>query len=254
MTFKTYLFADLDDSLFSAKHKLDEHQQLKPAALLKNGSPFSFMDEKHQAFLTTMRPFEIIPVTARNFDSFSRVQLPFNSFKIINFGAMILDQNNKLVNDWHQIIVPKVEQSKAELVNFFSYLESKTGIDQVSVRLINDYDLTLYLLIKSINHHALEILDELADDLAQYIDPKAFRIQRNGNNLTVVPIWLNKSYAVRYLKDMLQKQHTKILTIGMGDSHSDLAFMHQCDYALYPIKSQIRQFIELADSTTLGAR
>lgn len=253
MNFKTYLFADLDDSLFCAKHKLDVQQQLKPAAFLKNGSPFSFMDEKHQAFLSSMQPFEIIPVTARNYDSFSRVQLQFNSFKIINFGAIILDTENRLVDEWYKIIAPKAEQSEAELQRYFNDLQSKTNSEQVSIRLIKDYDLTLYLLIKSLDHNKIEILNEIAINLMQLIDTKYFRIQSNGNNLTVVPLWLNKSYAVQFLQNLLKQQHPNILTIGMGDSQSDIAFMHECDYALYPIRSQIKQFVENADSINLEA-
>ena len=67
------------------------------------------------------------------------------------------------------------------------------------------------------------------------------RLLQNGNNLAVLPAWLDKAHAVAHLQQHYRAQYGAILSIGMGDSTSDLPFMRHCDYLLTPAESQITQ-------------
>ena len=68
-----------------------------------------------------------------------------------------------------------------------------------------------------------------------------FRLHRNGNNVALLPPWLDKSHAVAYVKHKLAQRHPGVVTFGMGDSLVDLAFMNECQYMIVPTASQIAQ-------------
>ena len=65
------------------------------------------------------------------------------------------------------------------------------------------------------------------------------KLHWNGNNLALLPPWLDKAHAVRRLQEQYRRRYGTILSIGMGDSASDLPFMQRCDYLLTPVGSQI---------------
>ena len=65
------------------------------------------------------------------------------------------------------------------------------------------------------------------------------RLLQNGNNLAVLPAWLDKAHAVAHLQQHYRARYGAILSIGMGDSSSDLPYMRLCDYLLAPSASQI---------------
>ena len=67
------------------------------------------------------------------------------------------------------------------------------------------------------------------------------RLLQNGNNLAVLPAWLDKAHAVAHLQQHYRARYGAILSIGMGDSTGDLPFMRHCDYLLTPAGSQIAQ-------------
>ena len=61
----------------------------------------------------------------------------------------------------------------------------------------------------------------------------------NGNNLALMVKGAQKHDAVRRVTAEL-KQDGPLVTIGAGDSLTDLPFMQICDFALVPQASQIQ--------------
>ncbi|MEM8741181.1 MAG: trehalose phosphatase, partial [Pseudomonadota bacterium] len=65
-----------------------------------------------------------------------------------------------------------------------------------------------------------------------------WRVHRNGNNLALLPPPVSKRRAARWLLERLRADGP-LLSIGVGDSLSDLDFMRLCDAWMAPAQSQI---------------
>ncbi|MDR0717303.1 MAG: hypothetical protein LBF50_07800 [Azoarcus sp.] len=245
---KKFLFADLDDTLFQSRRKCPERGDLTPAAYLRDGSAHSFLTPaQHSLLALFQREMTVIPVTARNADAFSRVRLGFGDGGIINFGGVIIDAHG--VPD-----APWLARSAALAAGSLAMLEAalaaaRTHAASLGVtlraRLIEDFGVPFYLSAKSAEGDE-KALDALEPAVRAHCAECAYPvdIHRNGNNLAVLPDWLDKRHAVEHLISQLRARHGEILTLGMGDSLSDLGFMRACDYALIPRASQIAAALE----------
>ena len=101
----------------------------------------------------------------------------------------------------------------------------------------------LYLVTKQQDPQSKE-LEILYRELAPHFPHPDFYLHFNDNNLAIVPRCLEKKRAVKYMIDYLrQRWGEEILTIGFGDSRSDLGFMSCCDYALSPNNGQLMTLI-----------
>src|SRR5215213_1343797 len=82
---------DLDDTLFQTRPKCPPGAALETAAVARDGAPLSFTIPRQRALFDAVQSRgPVIPVTARNLDAFRRVQLPFSSFAVLDFGALVL--------------------------------------------------------------------------------------------------------------------------------------------------------------------
>ena len=85
------LFTDLDDTLFTSARKAAPTPAHVPLAYLKDGAPISYASPCQQALLAHWQAHAtMIPVTARNFDAYRRVRIPFTAHAVINHGGVIL--------------------------------------------------------------------------------------------------------------------------------------------------------------------
>lgn len=244
-TVKKFLFVDLDDTLFQTPQKCGVEKNLHPTAYLKDGSACSFSTPRQRAFFELMhREMVLIPTTARNRDALERVDLPFSSYSIIDYGGIILKPDRTLDNNWLEIICTDMEQALnglKEAIEIIDTYSSSIGL-KGKARLIEDYATPFYIVVKDPDRKAerLEWIEREA--LRQWINTRIgqdFYIHRNGNNLAVLPKTLNKARAVQYLSKKLQKEYGEIITFGMGDSRCDAQFMAACDYALIPSGTQL---------------
>lgn len=242
---KKFLFVDLDDTLFQTPGKCGIEKDLHPTAYLKDGSVCSFSTPHQRAFFELMhREMELIPATARNHDALDRVDLPFSSYSIIDYGGVILKPDRTLDNDWMEIMHTDMAKSLnglKEAIEKIDTYSSSMGL-KGRARLIEDHRTPFYIVVKDPDKQAerLEWIEREA--LTPWIATRTgqdFYIHRNGNNLAVLPKTLNKARAVNYLCQKLQKEYGEIMTFGMGDSQSDARFMAVCDYALIPSGTQL---------------
>nr|GEU28200.1 hypothetical protein [Tanacetum cinerariifolium] len=184
----------------------------------------------------------LIPATARHLDAFSRVDLPFSSYKILNFGGLVLGPDNLPDAAWMAQMreamtaaLPGLNQA-VDVINAYA---AQQGL-AARARVVEDGGLPFYALIKDADKQAERLAPIETEALAPWLAGSGagagcgFYVHRNGNNLAVLPKALDKAVAVEYVARLLRAQYGEILTLGMGDSRSDARFMAACDYAIIP--------------------
>lgn len=269
-----YLFTDLDDTLFQTRRKCPVQFQaaaLQVAALNREGQSLSFMTPQQKALFTLFdQHARIIPVTARNQDAFRRVQLPFRYEAILNYGGTVLTAEGVVDKEWQEHIRTDREQAQPLLREALSAIQSflfqeHLGLQVRPIVEKKESEHFFYLVVKhpglrdtqdeqkvqlSRSPGSAALLDYKKElkTLYQYLSERysgntACRLHFNDNNLAFIPAYLNKAHAVHYyIEKYILPRQRPFLTLGMGDSLVDLAFMKQCDYSLFPQTSQINEF------------
>ncbi|MEO8600129.1 MAG: HAD family hydrolase [bacterium] len=243
---KKFLFVDLDDTLFQTPGKCGKEQDLRPAAYLKDGAACSFTTARQRAFFALMQcDMTLIPTTARNRDALSRVDLPFSSYSIIDYGGVVLEPDGTVDPVWLALMQADMAQALTglqEVMQIIDDYSESVGL-KGRARLIEDCATPFYIVLKDPEKIAerLEQVEReaVAPWIASSLAGKDFLIHRNGNNLAVLPKSLNKARAVAYLRQRLEAEHGEIMTFGMGDSKTDARFMAACDYAIIPNGTQL---------------
>lgn len=241
---KKFLFVDLDDTLFQTPKKCRAEQALEPAAYLKDGTPCSFTTPRQRAFLAfAQQDMTLIPATARNADAFKRVDLPFSSYAVLDYGGVVLQPGGAPDAGWLALMradmhaaLPGLREAMRAIDDF----QLKAGLP-ARARLIEDFATPFYVVVKDHEARAERLEAIEREVLLPWLegDGKDYFIHRNGNNLAVLPNALNKARAVSYLRAELESEHGPILSFGMGDSRSDARFMAACDYAIVPSGTQL---------------
>lgn len=242
--FQKFLFADLDDTLFQSLEKCAGRDGLLPAAFLKDGSPISYTTEGQRAFIAFAQDgMTMIPATARNFDAFRRVDLPFASWAVLDYGGVVLQPDGAIDQQWQehmrgamQAALPGLRELAA-LIDAWAERHAFKG----RARLIEDFGTPFYLVLKDPDKVAERLEPIEREVVAPWIAEvgRDYYIHRNGNNLAILPKALNKAHAVAHVTARLRAEHGDILTFGMGDSRSDARFMAACDYAIVPRRTQL---------------
>ena len=242
--FHKFLFADLDDTLFQSLEKCGGQDGLRPAAFLKDGNPISYTTEAQRAFLAFAQDgMTMIPATARNLNAFERVDLPFTSWSVLDYGGIVLRPDRSVDQEWlahMQGAMRAALPGLNELAALIDAWAERTGFGG-RARLIEDFATPFYLVVKD-PHKIAENLEPIEREVvAPWIADggRDYFIHRNGNNLAILPNALNKSHAVAYVTAKLRAEHGDILTFGIGDSKSDARFMAACDYAIVPRRTQL---------------
>ncbi len=252
-----YIFLDLDDTLFQTLRKCEfgaDDPKLQVRAYLPDGTPNSFATHKQQWLWDWLsQGFKIIPVTARDVHAFERCTLPFQEEVVINHGAVILDKQRQIDKVWMDNIMQSLPTYHEKLVDLWADVERYANHYQgFKPRLVNDFDITWYGVIKHIDGTEAtltKLLEAVIKPHASIMDGSLYW-HLNGNNLAVLPKIINKEDAVSYLMTHYKHQHPNLLTFGAGDSKTDAAFITLCDYALIPKNTQL--FKSLASVQTVG--
>lgn len=244
------LFVDLDDTLFQSLKKCPGTEQdssgwLTPRAYLRDGNPISYSTPQQDRLWDWLSSIgRVIPVTARNYDAFNRVDLPFSDYAILNHGAVILNPDNSVNCEWHDIVMEGVNEAHGFFADIWDTIERLSKEDPgLRPRLISDFNVTWYAVIK---HEAADVgaLLRLRNAIDEHlaIASGTMYCHFNGNNLAIIPSAIRKELAVNFLLGKL-KQNLQGFTIGMGDSLTDLPFMILCDYSIIPSNSQAGAFL-----------
>jgi HAD superfamily hydrolase (TIGR01484 family) len=233
------VFLDLDDTILQTTAKCPSGEPVEIAAVDRAGQALSFITPGQRQLLTTlMTQAEVIPVTGRTDEALARVLIPFNSWRITHHGAVIRQSDGGLPDWWRQQMQTVLAAAEAPLREIADWLVAgaETGRYRVSSHRVEGY--LTYLSVKA---NAEEpTLASLRQQLQEECLPPQLALHHNGHNLAVMVRGVQKQDAVRRLIQELQ-QSGAIVTLGAGDSTSDIPFLKVCDFALVPRASQIQQ-------------
>lgn len=231
------VFVDLDDTLFQTQRKNPQADRL--AAVDRDGQPLSFRCGRQEAFLDWLaKDALIVPVTGRSVDAFRRVTLPLGAQAICSFGGVILDDDGKPDPEWHGRMVDaadRTEQAMEGLLEAVAFAAMEQHVD-VRYRIIRDAGLPLYISVKH-NTANSQDMARLASVVSPVV-PDGWTLHLNGNNMALLPPFLGKAAAVAFFLQRFA-DGGPIMTVGVGDSLTDVGFMELCDYAIAPARSQI---------------
>jgi hydroxymethylpyrimidine pyrophosphatase-like HAD family hydrolase len=245
-TMQSYIFLDLDDTLFQTLRKCPlgaDDPTLQARTSLADGTANSYATHKQQWLWQWLEQgFKIVAVTGRDSFAFNRVTLPFQEEVVLNHGAVILNKQRIIDPVWMADMKQNLPVYHEKLLDLWQTILAYCLKDKgFKTRLVNDFDITWYGVIK---HSAgtESALTPLLNDIINghpHIQDGSLYWHLNGNNLAVLPKIINKESAVHYLIAEYKKQYPDLLTFGAGDSHTDAAFMSLCDYALIPKNTQL---------------
>lgn len=240
-------FLDLDDTIFQTQRKCPPDAVLEVGALSKTGEPLSFMTPAQKTLLEwLLSTTTVIPTTGRDAAALSRVQLPsgcrFAHGAIVNHGGTILQADGTPDEGWLAHVGEVLAQTQEVLRGVVKELEDLNNHESLGlrVRLIGDFGQEVYLVIKhpQADLEAVEKAHRLCKDMLE--NEPELRVIANGNNVAVLPRAISKANAVTYVKERFERRE-EVMTLGLGDSLSDLGYMLGCDYAVLPSRSQIRE-------------
>lgn len=246
---RTYVFTDLDDTLIQTRGKVPKGYPAEAAALDKEGAALSFICPHQQTLLSTLAQggAMIIPVTGRNTDALQRVTLPFfQHYRIVSHGALILRADDSPCPQWLAHLARQHDLAQAQTLLDELNSQAWQIIEQQQLparsRVITDQGVPAYLSIKTdCAEQGSQALDQLVEGLNNQ-RPADSRWHRNGRNLALRMPYTCKREAVRFLLEMLNVG-VNDLTLGLGDSLTDLPFMRETHFSLIPTGSQIDQEI-----------
>ena len=231
------VFVDLDDTLFQTQRKNPQADRL--AAVDRDGKPLSFRCGRQEAFLDWLaKDALVVPVTGRSVDAFLRVTLPLGKRAICSFGGVILDADGQPEPEWHGRMAEAAGGTEDAMDGLLGSVADAAAGHRVDVRhrIIRDAGLPLYISVK---HNAGDGGEtaRLATVVSPAV-PEGWTIHVNGNNMALLPPFLGKAAAVAFFMERFVGEGP-VLTVGVGDSLTDVGFMELCDYAVAPTKSQI---------------
>ena len=238
---RVVVLCDLDDTLFQTVGKCRGSSDLTVAALDRQGRPLSFMTPPQRIlFGELLRDAWVVPATARSREAYGRVALPFGHGAIVDFGGLILTPDGGIDQAWWSVTAPQALLAKPLLEEVLAKALEMTERGRLSARarLVVDDELPFYVVVKT-EPDRLEELDLLAGELKSLFG-EAATVHLNGNNLAVLPPYLDKGpAAAHFLKTHVPFERSAYLLLGLGDSLSDLGFLDLCDFRMVPASSQL---------------
>lgn len=223
-----WIATDLDGTLFSrewgrgnaipATWKTSESAGADP--IPSSWVPFA----THRIYAAFGKIACIVPVTARDYTSFSRVsirEVPLNGFAVLSNGGIVLDASGNVDEEWHEMIKDRIGQWNNLLRDFCSWLkEVSSGVARTRV-VEGAHGLAVYVGAKAPeewwkSEQGLARLQE-----CDYWKPLEVSLLKN--ELQAIPPFVGKQIAVEYLRDKHFAGRDPLLCIG--DMDQDLPFI-----------------------------
>lgn len=234
MTPRLLAFSDLDDTLFQTQGKCPDGAALELAAHHDTPARRSYTTRPQRDLLALVEGAGgvVIPVTGRTPQALGRVQRRFPAEAICDHGATILNPGGTVDPVW-------AAQIQAELAD--------GAVDQVTAlvaRIAEAHGCTLT------THHVgdapyMHVLKQpQRGDLQPAYATLRGKVEilpgltliANPSHISLLHAGVSKAAAVEYVR---ARYPDDVLTLGLGDSLSDLPFMRRCDFWLAPPGTQI---------------
>lgn len=233
------IFLDLDDTILQTAPKCPPDQPLMPVAFNRAGEALSFMTAAQQRLLEFwLEQGVVIPVTGRTDDALARVAIDFTSWRITHHGAVIRRPDGSLPTWWYTEVRPALVAVQPLLWGLSARLSAGAAMGRYRVNNHSVDEWLTYISVKSDDDGTALI--RLRAQLERTGLPPELALHYNGNNLALTVRGAQKHDAVRRVTAELERAGP-LVTIGAGDSLTDLPFMRICDFALTPRNSQIQR-------------
>jgi hydroxymethylpyrimidine pyrophosphatase-like HAD family hydrolase len=216
---KIIYFSDLDDTLFQTKRKSEEG--VYKATNTNNNQKSSYYTKAQKRFLNHIlldKTSLLIPVTARTKLQFERTHLFQNKLTPVyaNYYGGCITINGEISTEYENLIRPSLKIALEVSEKILSEYKNKS---KKEIEIINVDQ--FYQVINSDSVKDFEYISNLFSK-----SETKFEIYKNEKTITILPSIINKKKAVEYLCKILDPR----ITIGLGDSKSDLDFLNICDF------------------------
>lgn len=249
---KPIALVDLDDTLFQTPKHIPRELLRHVATLDKHGQPLSFMTDIQQQFSQwLLATTQLIAVTARSVEAMARVQLPLIHGAVCAHGAVIVNPDGSIDQDWQAQMSAQLAPYQSRLKALVKHVLQVALDDQVDAAaqnpvrswVVEEQGLGIYVVVKQQQASPL-ILKTLLDhlDAAQL---EGYYIHMNGNNLALIPTPVSKAHAVKSLLAKINPDNTQVV-LGWGDSLSDIGFLQTCHWWGVPQRSQAGKWVDAA--------
>jgi hydroxymethylpyrimidine pyrophosphatase-like HAD family hydrolase len=235
------IFVDLDDTLFQTARKTAPDVEKHVATVDSAGNANGYMTNVQKSFVDWLLAHsDVVPVTARSVEAFSRVRLPFSAGAICSHGAAMLDGAGRLDRDWNEQMIRTLAAYQTRL-HELSAATLAIGQEQgVSLRgwVVEEARLSHYVVTKH-NERDDSILDRVLAEVRARGLLDGMHVHGNGNNLAFLPDGLAKRFAVQEWLRRDRAVNGERPVLGFGDSITDLGFMEECHWWATPARSQL---------------
>ena len=247
---KPLSFVDLDDTLFQTMRKMAQQElnhPIRTGAFDRDHQSRSFMNQEQAHFVDwLLKSTHCIPVTARGTEEISRVNIPFQSWKITTHGAVILTPKGDPDEEWKQDITTQLMPYQFELAQRQQALTEafKQAGAKAWARMNYEYGETaVYLVAKHTNSTKISELYRIASQVDERLGLDGMYVHRNDNNIAWLPNCIEKGLATSFLISKLRQSLPHVPIFGLGDSLSDHRFLQHCSWFGMPQKSQLSEVL-----------
>jgi hydroxymethylpyrimidine pyrophosphatase-like HAD family hydrolase len=164
--------------------------------------------------------------------------IEFRSWRITHHGAVIRQPDGRLPPWWRDEIRPLLIAAEASLREIAARLREGAARGGYRVSRHSVEERLTYISIKSDDDGTA--LARVRARLEESGLPPELALHHNGNNFALMVKGTQKRDAVRRVARELERDGP-IVTVGAGDSLSDIPFLRACDFALVPRDSQIQR-------------
>lgn len=236
---------DLDDTLFQTARKMPEGTPRHAATLDVDGQPNGYMTPVQQSFAQWLfSSVDVVPVTARSVEAYSRVQLPFTHGAICSHGGAMLGPDGEHDQDWHARMHDVLDGFQERLPDLSQATLAIGKALGISLRgwVVQEQGLRNYVVTKHNETQDGVLATVLAEVQAQGL-LEGMHVHANSNNLAFLPQGLSKRIAVQEWLRRDRQTNGERPVLGFGDSITDLGFMGECHMWATPAHSQLAKLL-----------
>ncbi|MEY4531131.1 MAG: hypothetical protein RLZZ156_1852 [Deinococcota bacterium] len=244
---KHFVFCDLDNTIIRHQSRVAQTEINPVVGVNEFGLSSTVMTKADTDLYKQALEFgEIIPTTGRSMAEYQRLHalIPsFQSWAVLNHGATLLYQN-QVDQLWLKRITSAIQPMIATTLQIYQMLLSELDLSQQKIRLHQEHSLPLYISVRCPRDQDYSAIQNLLESLLQSLKLNVqYSLLHTGRISSILPNGINKKDAVLEVMNRL-KQSSKITTLGIGDSLTDLPFMQLCDQMRYPSDSEIALMIQ----------